>query len=309
MNVSIVILNWNGLELLKECVPSVTKAAGVYADDCEVMVIDNGSSDKSREYLLDTFPEVKVLPLEENLSFTRAMNMGIREAGGEVVISLNNDTIVEKGFILPLVERFREDGALFAVGAKMLLGNNGTLNFGRAKADFSYGIFNRRIIDSLSPAHTLYACAGGFAFSKDKFLELGGFDEDIDVYWEDLDLCYRGWKRGWKTIYEPRSIIYHKLHGTNLKRLGQKGIDLLSGQNYSLFIIKNMHDKAFFLRQILLTPLFLLVLIFTGKLYFAGGILRSLRRWGLFLKKRKAEAGRSIISDREVFKLSREWAR
>ena len=141
-----------------------------------------------------------------------------------MVIALNNDVIVESDFIAPLVRHFCEDKDVFAVGAKMLFWDRKELNFGRAKGDFRYGFFSRTICDSPLSVNSLYACAGGMALDKDKFLKLGGFDEDFEIYWEDLDLCYRAWRRCWKTVYEPQSVMYHKVHATNIKNTARAAL-------------------------------------------------------------------------------------
>jgi len=300
MLISIVILSWNGLDLLKECLPSVIRAVGVYGDECEVLVIDNGSSDGSAEYVRADFPQVNILSLAENLSFTKAMNKGISAARGEVVVALNNDVIVESDFIAPLISYFQQAKDIFAVGAKMLFWDRKTLNFGRAKGDFRWGFFRRVIGDSDCAGNSLYACAGGMALDRDKFLKLGGFDEDYEVYWEDLDLCYRAWRRLWRTIYEPRSIIYHKFHGTNLSKYKQSGIERLSGENYSLFVLKNILDKGLFFRHILFTPLLMLLVCLKGKPAFAQGMLRAFKRRKIFLNKRALERRNSLMSDREI---------
>ena len=280
------------------------RAVGVYGDEYEVLVIDNGSSDGSAEYVRADFPQVSILSWAENLSFTKAMNKGISAAKGDVVIVLNNDVIVERDFIAPLVRHFRENDDTFAVGAKMLSGDRKTLNFGRAKGDFRYGFFSRVIGDSAFAVNSLYACAGGAALDKDKFLELGGFDEDYGVYWEDLDLCYRAWRRGWKTIYEPQSVVYHKVHATNIKKYGQRGIDSLSGENYSLCIIKNIHNGRLLFKHIISLPLLILLAVLSGRLHFALGLLRSIKRWPLFWEKRNQEKNKAFLSDAEVLKIS-----
>ena len=304
MDLSIVILNWNGLRFLKECIPSVITAAEACGHNCELTVVDNGSSDQSMDYIKSNFSRVRALPLQENLNFTKAMNIGIREAKYPVVICLNNDVVVDRNFIAPMAMHFLGDKMLFAVAAKMLLCDKKTLNFGRAIGGFRYGFFVRKIIDSAMSINALYACGGGFAVDKNKFLELGGFDEDMIVYWEDLDLCYRAWKQGWRTIYEPKSIIYHRFHGTNLKKYGKNGIDVLSGQNYFLFIVKNIHDRIIFFQQLLFIPLLILLTLVSGKIYFARGILQSVKRWPIFLKKRKTEKQKAIFSDRAVLRMS-----
>ncbi len=301
MSISIVILSWNGLAFLKDCLPSVILAVGVYGGGCEIILIDNGSSDASLEYVKSNFPQVKILSLGENLSFTKAMNKGIGAVKGDIVIALNNDVAVKEDFIAPLIRHFREDENTFAVGAKMLFWDRKTLNFGRTSGDFRYGFFRRVICDSDSAVNSLYSCAGGMALAKDKFLKLGGFDEDYEVYWEDLDLCYRARRRGWSTVYEPKAVVYHKFHGTNLSKYKQSGIDCLSGENYTLFILKNILDRGLFWRHILFTPWLMLFMCLKGKPAFAKGMLQAFKRRGVFLKKRKIEERYCLMSDRDIF--------
>lgn len=306
MEVSIIILNWNGKEFLDKSIPSVTNSVGVYGNGCEIIVVDNGSSDESVDYLKSNFPKVRIISLKENLGFATGMNTGIKGARGDIVIGLNNDVIVEEDFITPLVSHFAGNGNIFAVAAKMLLWDRKTLNFGRAVGRFKFGIFLRTFKEPSLATNTLYACGGAFAVKKDKFLELGGFDEDMIAYWEDLDLCYRAWKQGYKTIYEPRSIVYHKFHGTNAKVFGEAWIRAASGENYFLFALKNFHDRSLFYQQLFSLPALVLISQLLGKPYFGLGLLRSLRRWPLFLKKRKEEKKKAIFSDREVLYLSNQ---
>jgi len=303
MDISIIILNWNGLGFLKECVPSVIRACRNYGDNCEIMVVDNGSRDGSRDYLKLEFPFVRIAALERNFGFAKAMNIGIKEAAHSLVVCLNNDVVVDKNFILPLA-RYFNDGSVFAVAAKMFLWDRKTLYFGRTNLNFRWGFMHRVIWDSAVSAYTLYACAGGFAVDKNKFLKIGGFDEDMDVYWEDLDLCYRAWKQGYKTIYEPQSMIYHKFHGTNLQKYGRRGIDRLSGRNYTLFVLKNIHDRKLLSCHLFFLPVLMFASALAGRSRFAAGILSSFKIWPIFLKKREAERKKAIFSDREVLNMS-----
>lgn len=302
--VSIVIPNWNGKDFLEKCVPSVMKAVGLYGDDAEVIVIDNGSSDGSINYLNDNFPEIRGIALKENLDFAKAMNMGIKESRYPVVIGLNNDVIVDEGFIEPLINHFSNDGDIFAVATKVLLWDKRTLNFGKAIGSFSFGLFRWHLIDSPYTMNTLYACGGGFAVDRDKFLKLGGFDEDMVAFWEDVDICYRAWKRGWRTIYEPRSIVYHKWHGSYNKRYSKSAVRRISGENQFLFVLKNIHDRVLFYQWIFLLPFLMLASILVGRSHFTTGLLRSLRKWPLFLKKRRIEKEKTVYTDREILKIS-----
>jgi len=304
MNIGIVILNWNGKEFLEKCMPSVIKAISVYGNHCDVTVVDNGSSDGSIEYLKSNFSQVGIISLEENLGFSKAMNIGIRNTKSDIVIGLNNDIIVEEDFIAPLVAHFDNNGDVFAVAAKMLLWDRETLNFGQTIGRFRFGIFRRTFKEPEFPTNTLYACGGAFAVDKNKFLTLGGFEEDMIIYWEDLDLCYRSWKQGYKTIYEPRSVVYHKFHGTNTEVFGEAWIKATSGENYFLFALKNFHDKTLLYQQLFSLPFLILIAPFLGKYHFSLGLLRSLKRWPVFLKKREEEKKKAVFTDREVLDMS-----
>lgn len=304
MNVTIVIPNWNGKHFLEKCMPSVLKAVEVYGEDCEIIVVDNHSTDSSIDFLRRVYPLIRIIALRENLGFAKGMNIGIRNAKQDIIIGLNNDIIAHEGFIMPLIRHFLTEKRLFAVGSKMLLWDERTLNFGRAVGSFRLGIFQRKFQEPQITKPALYACGGAFAVDKKKFLQLGGFDEDMIAYWEDLDLCYRAWKQGYKTLYEPKSIVYHKRHGTYEKKCGIKGIRLISGENYFLFSIKNFHDKTLFFQQLLSLPLLLLISPLLNKPHFSLGLIRSLKRWPLFFKKRRQERQKAVFSDRKVLAMS-----
>lgn len=302
--VSIVILNWNGRGFLKTCVPSVLEATGNYQGRSEIIVVDNGSDDGSVDYLRQTYKQIKVVALEENQGFSRAMNIGVKASSHCLVIGLNNDTIVRPDFIHPLARHFA-DKDIFAVAAKMLLWDRKTLNFARAMARFQCGVFRRRLQDTEEAKDTLYACGGGFAVAKEKFLALGGFDEAGMIYWEDADLSYRAWKRGWRTLYEPASIIYHKFHGTNIEKYGRKGIQALSGENYFYFVFKNIHDKTLIAQQIVFMPLLIIAATLTGRSYFVRGLFRALRKLPFLMGQRRKEmAQKAMLNDREILCLS-----
>lgn len=303
--ISIIIPNWNGKEFLEKCIPSVIRAVGIYGNHCSITVVDNNSDDGSVDYLRLEFPCVKISALKNNLGFSKAMNIGVREQKCDIFIGLNNDVIVEDDFITPLVRHFHMNQNIFAVAARMLLWDKKTLNFGRAISDFKLGIFRRKFDEPISSVNTLYACGGAFAADREKFLQLGGFDEDIFAFWEDLDLCYRAWKMGYRVVYEPGSVVYHKFHGTFLKKYKNNEIEQISGESYFLFILKNFHQKKIFLQQLFLLPFFLLIAPLIGKGYFVRGLLRSIKKWPLFLRKRKIEKRRAVFFDKQVLRMAK----
>lgn len=303
--ISIVILNWDGLEFLMKCIPSVIKAVGVYGNNYEVTVVDNGSSDDSISYLKENFPQIRLISLKENFGFAKAMNIGIKESKNDIVISLNNDIIVDENFISPLVGHFSKNGDIFAVAIKMLLWDRKTLCHGKAWASFRLGHLKVKFFDSKIPTYTFYACAGGMALDKKKFIELGGFDEEL-TYTEDIDLCYRAWKRGWKIIFEPKSLMYHKNQGTIKKVFGPYGVWVDARKNNFFFFWKNIHDRWITLQHIVFLPPLLCFALFTKRLYLIEAFFMAIKKMPLFLNKRRLERKKeNLLSDRDILKISR----
>ncbi|MEW6101538.1 MAG: glycosyltransferase family 2 protein, partial [Candidatus Omnitrophota bacterium] len=298
--ISVVIPNWNGREYLEKCLPSLYASLSEVNSNYEVIVVDNASTDASTDYIRDNFQSVRLISFKSNLGFSRAMNTGIKEAKGDIIIGLNNDIVVAGGCIHYLASHFDSADGIFSVAAKMYLLDRITLNFSRASAQFKFGFFRRVFTDSASSCNALYACGGAFAVDKNKFLELGGFDEELTPFWEDMDICYRAWKRGYRTIYEPKAVVYHKFHGSFLKKYSEAAIHKLSGENYFLFCLKNFHQKKFFFRFILTLPVLIISSLILGKHYFALGLIKSLRKWPLFWRKRSREIKLSRLCDKEV---------
>lgn len=302
MNISIVIANYNGIAYLYNCLFSIEKALRDYRFNKEVILVDNGSNDGSKEFINNNFPKIRIIALKQNLGFSKAMNIGIKEARHPIVIGLNNDVMVEKDFITPLLSHFYNDTHIFAVASKMLFWSNKKLNFGQAKASFWLGLLKIKFKDVDRPTNSLYACGGAFAVDRERFLMLGGFDEDL-CYYEDVDLCWRAWRRGWRTVFEPQSLVYHKYQGTASKIYGKYGVLVLSKKNYFLFIWKNIHDRFIILQHIFFMPFWLFISMCSFKFYFLIGFFQACKKIKLFLKKRHIEMFKNrVYSDQLIFK-------
>jgi O-antigen biosynthesis protein len=243
---SVVIPNWNGRDLLERYLPSVVAALDGNPEN-EIIVVDNGSGDGSAEFLRRAFPGVTVLALERNLGFGGGSNAGFRAAKNDIVVLLNSDMQVAPDFLAPLIEGFRDE-RVFAVSCQIFFRDPAKLReeTGLTQGWWQDGGLKVRHrtdagIDDLFPC--FYGGGGSCAFDRRKFLELGGFDELLaPFYLEDTDLGYMAWKRGWKVLYQPRSIVYHEHRGTIGKRFSEAQIQAVLKKNYLLFCWKNMHD-------------------------------------------------------------------
>ncbi|HXP86808.1 MAG TPA: glycosyltransferase [Bryobacteraceae bacterium] len=243
---SIVIPNWNGRDLLAKYLPSVI-AAIERSPDSEIIVVDNGSEDGSAQFLSETFPQVRVLALPSNLGFGGGSNAGFRAAKNDIVVLLNSDMRVEPDFLAPLLTGFTDE-QVFSVACQIFFSDPAKL---REETGLTEGWWLQgalRVRHRIEPEiRELYPCfyggGGSCAYDRRKFLELGGFDELLKpFYLEDTDVGYMAWKRGWKVLYQPASIVYHEHRGTIGKRFSERYIQSVLKKNFVLFAWKNIHD-------------------------------------------------------------------
>jgi GT2 family glycosyltransferase/glycosyltransferase involved in cell wall biosynthesis len=243
---SVVIPNWNGRDLLEQYLPSVEAALAGHPDN-EIIVVDNGSSDGSADFVRRAFPQARVLALDRNYGFGGGSNAGFRAAKNDVVVLLNSDMRVALDFLAPLLEGFGDD-RVFAVSCQIFFRDP---NKPREETGLTEGWWQdgglkvgHRIDAALSDVFPcFYGGGGSCAFDRRKFLELGGFDDLLaPFYLEDTDLGYMAWKRGWKVLYQPRSIVYHEHRGTIGKRFSEAQIQAVLKKNYLLFCWKNIHE-------------------------------------------------------------------
>ena len=247
---SVVIPNWNGRDLLEKYLPSVIDALSDSPQN-EIIVVDNGSDDGSAEFVREHFPQVRVLALEHNLGFGGGSNAGFQAAINDIVVLLNSDMRVERNFLQPLLDGFKchgfDDDKTFAVSCQIFFTDP---DKPREETGLTEGWWSQgglRVGHRIEPEiRQLYPCfyggGGSCAFDRRKFLELGGFDELLKpFYLEDTDLGYLAWKRGWKVLYQPASVVYHEHRGTIGKRFSEAYIQSVLKKNFLLFTWKNIH--------------------------------------------------------------------
>jgi len=217
----------------------------------EILVVDNGSVDGSRAYLEQHFPEVRILALEKNLGFAEGNNAGVRAAQHDIVVLLNNDMVVDRGFLGPLLDGFGT--RTFAVSSQIYLQDSSKRReeTGRTSAVYRRGMidYSHCEIDGHAFSRDCYpvfwAGGGSSAFDREKFLALGGFHHLYSpAYVEDTDLSFRAWQAGWEVLFAPKSIVYHAHRGSTARRFSPSGLQSLILRNQYLFIWKNIHSWA-----------------------------------------------------------------
>jgi GT2 family glycosyltransferase len=310
MSATLIIINHDGCQLLKGSAPAAL-AAAEQAGGCHVVVADDGSTDDSILYLATTHPEVEVLALPHR-GFGATCNAAVAAAQTEAVVLLNNDVVVSPGFLPPLLDDLAADD-VFAVGCKFLnpdgsltdaLGNRTACRWHRG---LLY-LHHETDPDLLTRTCTqLYANGGGMAFQRSKWLALGGFDPLYrPLYWEDVDLGYRAWGRGWRVLYEPASVVFHEQGGTMKRAHAHTQIELMSAKNAVLFTWKNLLDPGLFRRTLAAQARWAAddVLISTPPAR-TRALLRALRQLPEAARGRAREQRERVLSDREIMAVSR----
>jgi GT2 family glycosyltransferase len=260
--VSIVICNFNGAEVLLECLKSLIDQQ---YERKEIIVVDNGSTDASVEVLKSL--GVKFFEMGTNRGMARAFNVGSSIAKGDLLFFVSEDMRFDKGCIGSLVEEFLSIGpSLFAADPMQLdwLGEkviHGVTTVGPGKIASWLPFFRVSFVDGAPRrAFVPWACAGSIMVRGNMFRELGGFDGAFFLDMEDIDICSRAWMRGWKTVFTPRGYLYHRVGLGASKMVAPKGWRQVSAErNMMRFALKTMNIKKVLMFVVAKTSLFALL--------------------------------------------------
>ena len=214
MKVELAILNYNGRHHLEHLLPTAIREAECYGPDCRVVVIDNLSPDDDAGWVRENYPSVQVWTAPRN-EYLFSYNEYAKQSTAGILVLLNNDLKLCENFLSPLVRHFSLTD-VFSVGATSLdwEGREFTcgpsvLTYQNGFYDWKYDCFRQEL------CHTFFTSGGFMALDRIKFLQIGGFDSlYYPAYVEDVDLCFRAWRNGWRCIFEPASQVLHREGGS-----------------------------------------------------------------------------------------------
>ncbi len=270
-NLSIIIPSFNGQHLLARNLPAVLVSL---RDGDELLVVDDTSDDSTVEWLRQGFklqeqkkPELKdqcggyqllqgfyqsgnkrnlitLVVNDKNLRFGASCNRGVKLAQHQLIFLLNNDVSPAANCVKELVnsfERSQELGEVFAVGALEYEGHDTQApKAGKNSLYFARGLFWHQKAAEFEAGDTAWVSGGSGLFDRSKWLELGGFDLSFyPAYWEDVDLSFRARLRGWRVLFEPKAIVYHRHESTNKTVFGVEKIGKLSQRHQVYFTRKH----------------------------------------------------------------------
>jgi len=236
---SVIIPNWNGERHLPTCLDALRQQT---LRDFETIVVDNASSDGSVRLMSDSYPEVQVITLGENRFFSGAVNTGIAAATGEVIALLNNDTEADANWLLELKKGLDAHPEAGLAASKLLLFDRRTVI--HSAGDFyqkdgvpgNRGVWQEDNGQYDQSIWTFSACGAAAAYRRSMLDQIGVLDEDFYGYCEDVDLAFRAQLAGYRCLFVPTAIVYHRLSATG----GGPIASYYCGRNFLNVIVKDM---------------------------------------------------------------------
>ncbi|AAK80283.1 GT2 family glycosyltransferase [Clostridium acetobutylicum] len=251
--VSFIIVNYNGLQHLKNCF-SELKNLSYPSDKIEYIVVDNGSKDGSVEFLKKNYPAVKIIKNDSNEGFAKPNDDAAKIAEGEYLALINNDMKLDKNWLNDMFETLENcnDNSYVCAGSKIVNWDGSKLDFAGGSVSFAgygyqydYGMDIKEANKKYNEDRDiLFACGGSMLIRKDVFIEIGGFDKDYFAYYEDVDLGWRLWVLGYKVRFCSKAICYHRHNGTS-KKFNQHKMKTLFERNALYTIYKNYSSDNF----------------------------------------------------------------
>lgn len=251
-SISVVIVSWNALPLLKKCLPSVVATDW---PDVEVVLADNGSDDGSAEWVEANLPGVRIIRHPENWGFCRGNNEALRQTDSDYVVLLNNDVEVTPGWLRPLAKRMLGDPTIAAVQPKLLsYADRGRFEYAGACGGhldrWGYPFARGRIFFTLEEDHGQYdrstdifwGSGAALMLRRDALGQVGLLDERFGFHMEEIDLCWRLLRAGWRVVAEPESVVFH-IGGGSLPQ-GHPRKTYLNFRNSLLMLYKNLSPRA-----------------------------------------------------------------
>lgn len=298
--ISVVIVNWNGRQLLGTCLELLKKQT---LKNVEGILVDNGSSDGSVAYVREHFPEVEVIALPENRGFAGGNNVGIRAADSDYIALLNNDAQPEPHWLEALAHALEAHPEVGFCASKMLRADDPRVIDTAGDVFYDYGAGGKRGMDQLDGpefSQTDYvfgACAGAAIYRRAMLQDIGLFDEDFFLYGEDIDLSFRAQLRGYQCLFVPQARVYHQVAAT--AGWGSHLSIYYSRRNMLYILLKDL-PTSLLLRH--LAPI--LFYFLAGDLIFAlasyGGAVAQARRDNLKMARKMMTKRREIQSTRCV---------
>jgi GT2 family glycosyltransferase len=253
MKIAVVILNWNGITLLEQFLPSILD----FSPEATVYVADNASTDDSIAFVTANFPKVQIVKNDDNFGFAKGYNEALKHIDAEIYALVNSDIKVTENWLVPIMATFEKEPSTAIIQPKILdFKNKEYFEYAGAAGGFidkyGYPYCRGRIFDSLEKDKAQYddnceifwASGACFFIRSSIYNELKGFDDDFFAHQEEIDLCWRAFNKGYKIKYNYKSVVYH-VGGATLQQ-GNPKKTFLNFRNSLLMLTKNLPKKTLY---------------------------------------------------------------
>lgn len=312
--IAVVILNWNGVKLLEQFLPSVLK----YSEEAKIYVVDNASTDNSIQIIKEQFSAITIIQNKGNYGFATGYNIALQQVEEEYYALVNSDIEVTQNWLAPILSIFDAEPNIGIIQPKILDYKNKN-NFEYAGAaggfidQFGYPFCRGRIFDTLEKDNGQYddaieifwASGACFFIRKEVYRKLNGFDDDFFAHQEEIDLCWRAFNLGYKAKYTSKSVVYH-VGGATLKESNPKKT-FLNFRNSLLMLTKNLPKNklaSILFIRLLLDGLAGIQFIFKGKFIHCWAIIKAHFHYyhliNKTLKKRKAPHSENYYQTKSI---------
>jgi GT2 family glycosyltransferase len=260
--VSVIIVNYNGLQHLKECFESLKKTK---YKNFETIFVDNGSTDQSVEFVEKNFKWVKIVKLDKNLGFAGGANVGVKHARGKYLAFLNTDVKLHPSWLMNMVKIMEKDPKIGVCTSKILLYKNPKfLNAAGLDIDIYGFILCRGLTargyyeadkNQYKAGEVFSAHGASMLIRSDVLRKVGNFNPEYYMHYEDVDVCWRAKLAGYKVVYVPTSVVLHKIRGStshfslNWKYYFERNRLRMLLQNYELLTLLKILPFYIFLKS------------------------------------------------------------
>ena len=298
--VTFIMPTYNQRHLVDFCLPALLAEAGGLH---RVIVVDDAGTDGTTEYIRQKYPAAQVVRLTENRGFAGAVRAGIAASHTPLFALINSDVQIRRPFLAPMLRWFdRED--VFAVSSRIELPDGDQTETGKVAASFS-GLVEPYHVAPDSSGPILYAQGACSLFHRAQYEALGGLDTLYrPLYWEDLDLGYRAWRRGWRSAFEPAASVLHKRRAWMGSAHRRAYTDEIFLRNALLFVWKNVRDPQMLAQHATYVAIRLLREVTAGEALMARALLRAVPAAPAALARRWRQRRRGDLPDRDILRMA-----
>ncbi len=299
--VSFIVPTYNQRHMMDFCLPPLLAEAG---QQHSVIVVDDASSDGTADYVRQKYPQVRLVRLPRNRGFAGAVRAGIAASDTGLFSLINTDVQVRPGFLDAILPHFDRPHT-FAVCSRIELPGGSQMETGNVAPAWS-GLLEPYHVPPTKPGPILYAGGASSVYDRAKYEALGGFETLYKpLYFEDIELGYRAWRRGWESVFEPAASVWHERRAWIGKRFGDAFANETFLRNGLLFVWKNVRDRGLLAQHVAYVCTRLATEILRGEGMMARALLRAMPLFWWVMLKRWHTYRRSDLPDRRIMELAR----